>query len=112
MEVELDEPEFAVALQEFFRLNREPTDRPALYSLRYLADMRAVGSDLWVLLNGEDDDPGVLLVIGEDGSRRRRIDLPTVLGAGSFAVDTSRGRLYLAVPSLASVVAVEMNASH
>ena len=82
---------------------------PSLYSLRYIADLRAVGSDLWVLLNGEDDDPGVLLVLGEDGTRKRRIDLPTVLGASTFAVDRTRGRLHLAIRSQAAVVAVEMD---
>ena len=112
MEVQLDEPEFAEALEEFFRRNQEPTERPSLFALRYIAELRPVGSDLWVLLNGGDDDPGVLLVLGEDGTRKRRIDLPTVLGANTFAVDPTRGRLYLAIPSLASVMAVEMNGSH
>lgn len=112
VEVQLDEPEFAEALEEFFRRNQEPTERPSLFALRYIAELRPVGTDLWVLLNGGDDDPGVLLVLGEDGARKRRIELPTVFGASTFTVDPTRGRLYLAIPSLASVVALEMTGSH
>ena len=96
------------ALEEFFRRNQEPTEIPSIFALRYISDVRTVGPDLWVLLNTGDENPGVMVILSSGGAKRRRVELPTVQGAGAFAVDSDRERLYLTVPSAAAVMVVEM----
>lgn len=72
--------------------------------LNYVADFEDVGGELWVLLNRPEDRPAVFVVLSRAGDVLRRIRLPSVLGAKTFAVDEDRGRLYLGVPSLALIL--------
>ena len=79
-----------------------------MFPLRYLLDARAVGTDLWVLLGPSLDGPVAIRVVRPDGTMGPRLEVPGVVGAERFAVDASRGRLYLAVPSSAELLRVDL----
>jgi len=99
------DPERSEIFEAFVRKNAE---EDGLHPLKYVADFGVVGDELWLLLNREEERPTLFLALGTDGSGLRRIRVPTVRGAGTFAVDRERRRLYLGVPSRAEVVAVAM----
>ena len=61
-----------------------------------------------MLLNLPDEEPSVILVVGATGDVVKRMVLADIHGARSLAVDQARGKLYLAVPSRASVLATPL----
>ncbi len=102
----LDDPVLESARAAFVRKNRENTNPARLYTLRYVVDGQAVDGDLWLLLDTETEDDGVILVLdGADGSIERRVVLSGLSGAGQLAVDPARDRLYASVPDAAMLVA-------
>ena len=104
----LEEPEMEKILADFFAKNQEDTPRPGLYPLMYIADIQVAGSEVWVLLNRADEDSGVLVAYSSNGEKLRRILLPSVHGAKYFSVDLVRQRLFLAVPSEAQILGVDL----
>jgi hypothetical protein len=103
----LEAPELAPIKQRFFQRNRE-IEGPGFVVLTYVADAARVHDEIWLLLNVPDEDPSVVLVVGDDGALRRRLIFPNVYGADEIAVDPGRGRVYLAVPSEASLLAARL----
>lgn len=102
----LDEPVLASAREAFIRKNRENTNPSRLFSLRYFLDGQVVDGDLWILLNNEGEEDGIVLVFdGGNGSLKRRIVLSGLSSVGHFAIDPSRSRMYVTVPDEAMVVA-------
>jgi len=102
----IDEPVLESVREAFFRKNRESTNPLELFALSYFQDGQVVDGDLWVLLNSEGEEDGIVLVLdGEDGSMRRRLVLDGLGSVSRFAIDPSRGRMYVSVPDEAMVVA-------
>lgn len=102
----LTDPVFTTARAAFVRKNRENPDPSRLFGLRYFVDGQVVDGELWLLLNSEDTEAGVILVLaGDDGSLRRRLTLSGLSSVGYFAVDPARGRIYVTIPDEAMVVA-------
>ena len=104
----LEEPEMEKILADFFEKNKEDAPRPSLYPLAYIADIQVAGPEVWVLLNRADEDSVVLLAFSSEGEKLRRILLPAVHGVKQFAADPLHERLYLAVPSEAQVLGVDL----
>ena len=64
---------------------------------------------MWLLLNTADDDEGLLLILNaHDGAVRRRVTFPGLPNTGFFAVDSSRGRMYMAPRGEASILIFEI----
>jgi hypothetical protein len=105
--LQLEAPELAPIKQRFFQRNRE-IEGPGFVVLTYVADAARVDDEIWLLLNVPDEDPSVVLVIGDDGTLRRRLTFPDVYGADELAVDSDSGTIYLAVPSEASLLVVPL----
>lgn len=105
--LQLEAPELEPIKQRFFQRNREIEGR-GFVVLTYVADAARVDDEIWLLLNVPDEDPGVVLVVGDDGRLRRRITFPNVYDADEIAVDPGKGRIYLAVPSEASLLAARL----
>jgi hypothetical protein len=104
----LQTPEMEAIRGAFFAANRAETSPSAFWPLTYFADADPMGDDLLLLLNTPDEEPSALVVLGPDGTVTRRLVLPAVHGARDLAVDPARRRLYLSVPSSASVVSVPL----
>ncbi|NIR45800.1 MAG: hypothetical protein GWN99_15310 [Gemmatimonadetes bacterium] len=104
---ELRSPELAAIEESFFTRNRE-LEVAAFIPLRYASDAVAVNGRLFVLLNTPTEDPATVLVLGAEGEMVARIVLPSVRNADELAVDTERGKLYLTVPSDASLLAAAL----
>lgn len=105
----LTDPVLARTRAAFIRKNRE-NDDPGLYPLRYVRDAQVVGGDLWLLLDTDEEDHGIMLVLdGSDGSVRRRLVLRDLPHAGPFAVDPERRRLYVVASDEAMLVALELS---
>jgi hypothetical protein len=105
----LDEPVLRAARERFIRRNIEEPNPARLYSLQYVADLEAVGGDLWLLLNTRDETDGLLLVLdGDDGRIRRRVTFPGLPETGPFAVDRERDRLYMAPRDAASILVFDL----
>ncbi len=102
--LQLEAPELVTIKERFFQRNRE-LEGPGFVVLTYVADAARVDDEIWLLLNLPDEDPAVVLVVSDDGRLRRRISFPEVFGADALAVDRGRGRVYLTVPSEASLLA-------
>ena len=106
-EYELDEPEMQGIYDAFVREHSDPDFR-GLYALRYAADLYSTGEELWVLLNRADDEAVVVVRLSMNGERLGRVDIPEVTGAKLLAVDPERSKLFLAVPSMAEVIMVQL----
>ena len=105
----LDEPVFRSTRERFVQRNIEEQNVSRIHSLQYVTDIETVDGDLWLLVNTRDETDGLLLVLGaEDGAVRRRITFPGLPDTGYFAVDASRGRLYMAPRGEASVLVFEL----
>lgn len=101
-------PEMDAIRGAFFAANRAETSPGAFWPLTYFADADPLGDGLLLLLNTPDGEPSVLVMLGPDGGVARRLVLPDVHGARDLAVDPARRRIYLSVPSSASVVSVPL----
>lgn len=101
---ELDQPEMPEIREAYVRANAESDG--GLTVLNFVADFEDVGGELWVLLNRPEDRPSVFVVLSQEAEVLRRIRLPDVSGAKTFAVDEERSRLYVGVPGLAMILAV------
>ncbi|MGD2153451.1 MAG: hypothetical protein PVG79_09290 [Gemmatimonadales bacterium] len=104
-------PEMTLIKERFFARNRE-LQAPGFVPLIYVADAARVDDEIWLLLNLPDEHPSVVLAVGHDGTLRRRLDFPNVYGAADLAVDHRRGRIYLAVPADASLLAALLPADY
>lgn len=107
-EFQLQSDEFPGVLEAFFARNRSETERPGFFPLRYFADAKEVGGELWLLLNKEDERTAVILSVSPEAGLVRKILLPGVLGAKSFAVDPDGGKIFLGIPSAATILGVTM----
>jgi hypothetical protein len=103
----LDEPELREIRAAFFNQHRDP-EFQGLSILSYIADIQATRSGAWVLLGGGDDDSAVLLHISPSGRRTGRWVFQQVRGARQFAIDESRRRLFVAIPSTAEVLEIAL----
>ncbi len=103
----LESPELSAIRESFFIRNRE-MGGIGFSPLSYVSDAVVVDGELWLLLNTPEESPVVILAVTGDGSLSRRIRLPHVYDAGDLAVDLSRNRLYLTVPSNASLIAASL----
>lgn len=106
----IEEPEMATARAEFFRMNAEDENPARLFSLTYFQDLAVVDGSLWLLLQTATGTAAVIVVVAEDGMSTRRIEIPGAAGASSFAVDTSRGMLFLSTPADAQILAAAVPA--
>jgi hypothetical protein len=89
---------------QFYERNRED-DRPfALYPLSYVSDVAEYDGYLWLLLNTGPGQPAIFLVFTPSGTLVQRIAAPTAVGARSMVLDAARERMYLTVPSEATVL--------
>ena len=105
----LEEPVLAAARQRFIDRNIAEQNPARLHPLRYVTDVRTVGGDLWLLLATADEEEGLLLVLdAADGSIRQRFTFPGLPNTGPFAVDASRGVLYMAPRDEAALVAFDL----
>lgn len=104
----LEAPELASIEEYFFERNAELEGQAGFIPLSYVDDGHVVGERLWLLLNTLPDAPCVVLVLDGEGALRQRLVLPTVQGARRIAVDRMRRRLYLALPSEATVLAADL----
>jgi hypothetical protein len=100
-------PELAAIEADFFARNRE-LEVAAFIPLRYASDAAVANGQLYVLLNVPAGEPSVVLVISSEGVLTTRIVLPSVVDARDLAVDRERQRLYLTVPSEASLLAADL----
>lgn len=107
--VQLQEPEMAAVEEQFFARNRAEQSPNRYHSLQYFSDLFPVNDELWVLMTTLDTDPSaVVLVFGEDGIRRRRIEINGAAGANSLAVDPLKQRVVLSTSHDAQVVMAEV----
>ncbi|HEU0013105.1 MAG TPA: hypothetical protein VFQ45_05450 [Longimicrobium sp.] len=104
---ELAAPEVEAVRARFFALNREMGSPSVFAPLSHVADAAEGGGRLWLLLDGGDEGPAVLLSVDDAGGPPVRVEVPGVTGARQVAVDAARGRLYLALAS-AELVAVPL----
>lgn len=100
--VPLHFPETRRIREEYQVLSRSIGKRESFAMLNYVVDTKAVGDELWLLLNTPENEPSVIVVIGRYGFKRR-IVFPKIAGASSMAVDPS-GMIYLAIGSEAVVL--------
>ncbi len=103
----LQSSELAAIEESFFIRNRE-LEVGAFIPLRYASDAAAVDGRLFVLLNTPAEEAGVVLVVGPQGEMAARIVLPSVREAEDLAVSPRRDRLYVTVPSEASLLAADL----
>ncbi len=78
----------------FFDLNNKDPNPRHLHTLRYFSESVSIGDELWTLLRWPDS-PAVILVVDSSGDIHQRITLRGATGITSFAVDSSRGLLFL-----------------
>lgn len=105
----IGEPVLESVREAFFRRNRESSSPFGFAALNYFRDGQVVDGDLWVLLNTEGEEDGLVLVLdGEDGSVKRRLVLDGLSGVNAFAIDPSRRRMYVSVLDAAAVVAFSL----
>lgn len=79
------------------------------HSLNYFSDLFPMDDELWVLMTTLTSGPSaVVLVFGEDGIRRRRIEINGAAGANTLAVDPLKQRLVLSTSHDAQVVMAEV----
>jgi hypothetical protein len=100
--VPLDFPETRRIREEYQVSSRSIGKRESFAMLNYVVDSKAIGDDLWLLLNTPENEPSVIVVIGRHGFKRR-IVFPKIAGVSSMAVDPS-GVIYLAIGSEALVL--------
>ena len=105
----LAEPEMTGTRDEFFRRNAEEKNPARIYSLSYFRDLATVGNDLWLLLATPTDGPGVVVVVGPEGSTRR-VEIAGAGSAASMAVDQVRGRIFLYTSDDAQLLEAELPA--
>ena len=99
-------PELDRIRAAFVERNRELMNDPGrLHQLMYVTDAQVVGQTLWMLLNMPVEEPAVMLALSADGTIERRVLFSSVSGARQFALARSQSRIFLTIPSAASVVA-------
>lgn len=107
----LEAPELPAIEEEFFESNAELKGQAAFVPLSYVADAEVVDKRLWILLNSPPDAPSVVLILDGEGVVRGRVVLPAVQRARSIAVDGERRRLYLSLPSEATILVAALPAA-
>lgn len=94
--VAIDEPELALAKQEFLDRNAALGSPLQFVSLSYFTDGQAVGDTLWLLLQTPLGASCVVLVLGSDGQPVRRIQIAGAGGAHQLLFDRRHQALWLA----------------
>ena len=106
-QVRIDDPQIQSTRARFFE--RAQTDNPmSIAPLRYFADLYIAGEELWILLEGDDDDPAVVLTLDDLGRVTRRISVPAGRGAGSISYDPAAARLLLGTAPDAQLISVRI----
>ena len=103
----IEEPEMASTRAEFFNRNATEENPARFYSLRYFRDLAVVGDELWVLLDTPSDGPGVVLIVGPEGSTRR-IEIAAAGSAMFMAVDQARDKMFLYTSADAQLLAAAL----
>jgi hypothetical protein len=99
-------PELDRIRAEFVERNRGLMNDPArLHQLMYVTDAQVACQTLWMLLNMPVEEPAVMLALSADGTIERSVVFSGISGARQFALARSQGRIFLTIPSAASVVA-------
>jgi len=107
--LEVQAPEMSAVKEQFFSRNRTEQSPTRYHSLNYFADLFPLGDELWALLTTVDTGPAaVVLVVGEDGVMRRRIEITGAAGANTLAVAPSKQRVVLSTSHDAQVVMAEV----
>jgi hypothetical protein len=105
----LNDPVLRSARKNFVRKNIDEKNPSRIHPLQYLTDLAVLHDNLWLLLNTEDEENGLLLVLnGQDGSILHRITFPGLPNTGFFGVDVLRKRLYMAPRDEASILIFEL----
>jgi hypothetical protein len=105
----LNEPVLRKVRETFVRENIEEQNPSRVHSLQYVSDLAVVDGNLWLLLNTASERDGLLLVLDADNaSVLHRLSFSAMPNTGQFAVDESRGLLYLAARGEASVVVFDL----
>ena len=90
--------------QELFELNRRDSTAGSFVFPTVVADARAVGTELWILLRQPDGEPAVIVRIGVDGTMHDDIVIRGAEGARRFAVFPDGRAIVLITPSTSTVV--------
>jgi len=107
--LEVQAPEMAQVKEQFFQRNQAEQSSNRYHSLRYFADLFPLGDELWVLLTTLESGPSaVVLVLGEAGVIRRRIEFTGAGGANTLAVDPLKQRVVLSTSHDAQVLMAEV----
>lgn len=107
--VTLSEPEFEAAWEEFVSRNAEAAANRAFH-LEYLRNAEAVGTDLWILLGGSDEEGATVLALSSDGDIEQKLRFGGVRGAGDLAVDAERGLVYFYIRDTTELLRVALDA--
>ena len=102
------EPEMTWTRAEFFRKNAAEENPSRFFSLSYFRDLAVVGDELWLLLDTPPDGPGVVVVVGPEGSTQR-IEIAGAGSAVSMAVDQVRHRMFLYTFDDAQLLAAQLS---
>lgn len=105
--VQLSEPEFEAVRARFVSRNAD-TEPNAVFPLRYFLRARAVGSELWVLIDSGPDGAATILTLSQEGEITNRLRFTQVRGAGDFAVDERASTIYFFVPDTAELLRVSI----
>lgn len=104
-ETEIDLPASRARKRAFAEAFEGPNP-PPYREVRYLSDMAAADSGVYLLWNGSGDYPQQVIRLSSSGQIRHIYELPRGENRalyGSLAVDEERGRVYLLDPSAAEV---------
>lgn len=110
LSVQFAEPEFEAVHAQFVSRNAE-LEPDRFVPLRYLLRARAVGTDLWIMINAGPEGPATILILSANGEIDRRLRFTRVHGAGDFAVDSRRSLVYFYIPDLAELLRVPVDAA-
>lgn len=92
----------------FFSENHRTLPRQVYTEYRLFADAKEIGSHVWVLINSTPDQGTTLLILAQTGAVAATLRVPSVHGAKGFAVDVTRGFVYLSVPDAAELAAARL----
>jgi|GEM_PF-2792814 len=106
----LEVPEVNAAYREFLHRNAAEPDPSVIVPLTTMAAAREVNGRLWVLMRAESESNTAVFYTldGESGEILGRLSVDVPAAGGQFVVDSEVGVLYLAVPSEASILAIDV----
>ncbi|MGH7573855.1 MAG: hypothetical protein ACREM1_01830 [Longimicrobiales bacterium] len=110
LSVRLAEPEFDAVRARFVSRNADGEPN-SVYPLRYFLRARAVGPNLWILIDAGPADPATIIVLSDDGEITSRMRFAQVRGAGDFVVDSRRSLVYFYIPDSTELLRVPLDAA-